>query len=115
MTNLTDLTNWKPIDSAPRDGKPFLAVCGKDILCIHLGEFKDRFVVYNPECGCCLDRCIVDPTWWTDLPDLPQSTHVCQNNEFLCKRVGDNLYLRCKLYSADYIHVNYCPLCGVKE
>lgn len=69
---LKHLMEWQPIETAPRTGKPFLAVYGGQVRVVQWGKTS-----HVPIYGFCLadqgveDFDICDPTHWMPMPPLP--------------------------------------------
>jgi len=65
---LRQLTEWKPIESAPRDGTPIWVWAPP----AHGLSAMHSLCAYHPDAGFCIDE-LRDPTHWRPLPIPPQS------------------------------------------
>lgn len=61
------MTQWQPIETAPRDGTPILAYVPEYVVeSVCVVEYSDRWSTWY----CVGDAC--DPTHWMPLPEAPK-------------------------------------------
>jgi hypothetical protein len=105
------MSEWKPFDTAPKDGTYFLACTEEDVFLIQWE--KDR-TGWRCSPG---HSVFVKFTHWMEAPELPVKRHSCIEGNVKCtSRLDDNLYLmewRCTEWH-DISWVKFCPFCGEK-
>ncbi len=68
--------NWKPIESAPKDGTKILLYYPDEENAITSGWWEEDRKIWNPialpyhGCGCCGEN-NSEPTHWMELPNIP--------------------------------------------
>lgn len=108
------MTEWQPIETAPRDEGELLLYNGY----FHIGGWSEWYEYW-------VDRTseeIKNVTFWAELPEPPitlKKKHRCKGYNMFCSSTEEGL-----LVSVDYeinnqiyrsFHkVNYCPICGEK-
>ena len=120
------MTDWQPIDKAPKDGTRFLLTDGNNVTC--------GYIYKNPACKDYPDFMKVDDgdiLDWTDwksrfkympLPELPSKKHYCERMALTCQEDDENkLYISFPVYDDSWgtkyytSMVNYCPICGERN
>lgn len=104
------MSEWKPFNTAPKDGTAILATGGTGLYTIEWIPEGECWTVFGGN----YTRVIF--THWMETPELPVKDHECFNGKMKyvrCYNDHGKLYLEmsdeCKTYS-----VNYCPFCGEK-
>ena len=104
------MSEWKPFDTAPKDGKLILAATKDDVFLIEMDQISREWHLSPGH----IIKVVF--THWMEAPELPVKDHECFNGKMKyirCYSDHGKLYLEmrdeCKTYS-----VNYCPFCGEK-
>lgn len=114
------MSDWKPIQTAPKDRTPVL-IYGKDcidspftITICWFTESKTWLTDY--------DNDLYEATHWMPLPPAPKKEHYCTQFHWVCKEVKNTKVKSSKKFVifhesdlTDYLCCDQCPFCGEKE
>ena len=64
-------TDWKPIETAPKDGTEIIVYCPP----AHGLRHMSSVCAYHEDAGFCVDE-LREPTIWMPLPDPPQPAKI---------------------------------------
>jgi len=106
------MSEWQPIDTAPKDGKEILAYAPENEYCeSRIGVIY--FTEYDGWISADYDAVKYEPTHWMPLPPPPVKKHQCKgyNDKFICRSIGDQWIIE---FGIDWTAVKYCPFCGEK-
>ena len=107
------MSDWKPIETAPKDGTNILVYDGKYI---RTATWEgDRWNSVD------LQEFYYKITYWMPLPEPPKKTHYCVQHNWICKEVKDTRLQSFKKYvifhESNFTEVlccDQCPFCGEK-
>lgn len=103
------MSEWKPFESAPKDGSCFLACTEEDVFLIQWEKDRNGW------------RCspghtvFVKFTHWMEAPELPVKKHECLSDHITCFLEEGKLYVNIRGNSnRNTYQVRFCPICGEK-
>lgn len=111
------MTEWKTIESAPKDGTRILAIEDNDIDCVYVTKWDNYmgWTIEDSEQLTCISH-------WMPLPEPPKKKHYCEDgsNTWECftnlrGKLSFGLINRDKIELYVYAQeVTYCSFCGEK-
>lgn len=104
------MSEWKPFDTAPKDGTCFLATDGKEIYSVRWKECLGEWIDLSAEV------IYFVLTYWMEAPELPVKEHNCQMGDLVCTTFCSQFYVYKKVGSIEEFKIPcaYCPFCGEK-
>ena len=104
------MSEWKPFDTAPKDGRTVLATHETSIYAIRWIEGADCWWLIG---GGEISK---NPISWMEAPELPIEEHDCSGGSYdtvTCHQEDGELWMHVR-GSAEIHYVLYCPFCGEK-
>ena len=112
------MTEWLPIESAPKDGTEIIVDTtteyANDVSLVVWCEADEG----GPEGWWDYWGGLLEPKYWIPVPKKPVKNHYCRSIQWVCSSNihGDLVVEHVDRHQAEIpvFHVSYCPFCGEK-